>query len=210
MYATVADLRAEGLALEQASDERVLVAITEASAQIDRVTGWFFDPRDATYVLNGKGTSWIDLPVPLIRIDRLLVSDQALPLGEEHLIIVGIPVAPRFEGPELILRRGRFTKGTGTVTVVGRWGYTEPDGTADGRTPLAIRRACMLLVMRLVAPLAHESSFEARSRWRILEERTRDQSYRLAPVQPLRPLTGDPDVDALLTHYLRPRPFGAV
>ena len=34
---------------------------------------------------------------------------------------------------------------------------------------------------RSIAPLADDASFEARSRWRIIEERTRDQSYRLDP-----------------------------
>lgn len=58
----------------------------------------------------------------------------------------------------------------------GLWGFTEDNGTLVGRTPLAIRRAAMLLVLRWMAPLADDSSFEARSGWRIIEERTRDQS----------------------------------
>jgi hypothetical protein len=139
----------------------------------------------------------------------LLVSGEEVALGEDNLVVVGAPVGPGFEAPRLTLRRGRFTKGAGTVTVTGIWGYTEPDGTPMGRTPLAIRRACMLLVLRALAPLAHDTSLEARSRWRLLEERTRDQSYRLGPPTNVRPLTGDPEVDALLVHYLRPRPFGA-
>lgn len=44
--------------------------------------------------------------------------------------------------------------------------------TPTGRTPPAIRRATMLLVLRSMAPLAADASFEARSRWRIIEERS--------------------------------------
>ena len=70
----------------------------------------------------------------------------------------------------------------------------------------------MLLVLRSMAPLADDASFEARSRWRIIEERTRDQSYRLDParVAIAASLTGDPEIDALLALYLRPSPLGAV
>jgi hypothetical protein len=61
-----------------------------------------------------------------------------------------------------------------------------------------------------VLPLADDAAFEARSRWRILEEGTRDQSYRLDANRGAGLwLTGDPDVDALLTPYVRAAPIGA-
>lgn len=72
------------------------------------------------------------------------------------------------------------------------------------------RRACMLLVLRGLAPLADEASLEARTRWRVIEERTRDQSYRLDGLKTsTADLTGDPEIDALLALYIRPRPLGA-
>jgi hypothetical protein len=98
------------------------------------------------------------------------------------------------------------------VVAEGLWGFTEDDGSPTGRTPPAIRRATMLLVLRAMAPLADDASFEARSRWRIIEERTRDQSYRLDATKAAAAsasLTGDPDVDALLALYVRPAPLGA-
>ena len=93
----------------------------------------------------------------------------------------------------------------------GLWGFTEDDGTPTGRTPPAIRRATMLLVLRSMAPLSDDASFEARSRWRIIEERTRDQSYRLDPARAAiaASLTGDPEIDAFLALYVRPTPLGA-
>ena len=59
--------------------------------------------------------------------------------------------------------------------------------------------------------MSRQASFEARSRWRIIEERTRDQSYRLDPARAATAarLTGDPEIDALLALYVRPTPFGA-
>ena len=73
-----------------------------------------------------------------------------------------------------------------------------------------MKRACILLVLRGLHPLADDAAFEARSRWRIIEERTRDQSYRLdANHRVAMELTGDPEVDALLVAYVRTSPVGA-
>ena len=50
-----------------------------------------------------------------------------------------------------------------------------------------------------MAPLADDALVRGASRWRIIEERTRDQSYRVDLAKAgVGALTGDPDVDALL------------
>ena len=212
MYATVANLRAEGVTVAEASDARLRQLVEESSRLIDRVTGWFFESRAMTLRLSGRGAPSIELPVPSIRLDRLTLGNSELSIDPSVLLIVGAPVKPGFDGPRITLRHGRrFPRGHGNVVAEGLWGFTEDNGSVKGRTPLAIRRATMLLVLRNLAPLADEASFEARSRWRILEERTRDQSYRLdaakASTSPI--LTGDPEIDALLAPYMRPTPIGA-
>jgi hypothetical protein len=210
MYASVADARAEGITVTEASDERLLVLLDEATRLIDRVTGWFFEARDASLRLDGRGTPSLELPVPPIRVTRLDLNDAPLPLLPEDLVIVGAPVRVGFDAPRLTLRHGRvFSRGQGNVVVEGRFGYTEDDGSAEGRTPLAIRRACLLLVLRNLAPIASDAAAEARSAWRILEERTRDQSVRFSPVLSAVVLTGYPEVDELLGPYVRPSPLGA-
>lgn len=212
MYASVADLRAEGVTAAEASDARLELLLDEATHLIDRVTGWFFEPRQLTLRLSGRGAPSIELPVPPIRLDRLLLGDAELSLDPSELLIVGAPVHPCFDGPRFTRRHGRtFPRGHGNVVAEGLWGFTEDDGTPTGRTPLAIRRAAMLLVLRSMAPLADDASVEARSRFRIIEERTRDQSYRLDPARSAAAasLTGDPEVDTLLAPYVRPTPIGA-
>ncbi len=229
MYASVADLREEGVTAAMASDARLARLLEEATATIDRVTGWFFEPRTASYRLDGRGTPTLELPVPPIVLTRVdsafedgtfgqraltpLVPWGAprLPLDESGMVVRGAPVAAGFDGPRITLRFGfAFPRGRGNVLVEGLWGYTEPDGSLHGRTPLSVRRAAMLLVLRNLAPLGNDDAFEARARWRIVEERTRDQSYRLDPLRVRAPvLTGDPDVDVLLAPYVRPAPLGA-
>ena len=211
VYASVADLRAEGVTVAEASNPRLRDLLDEATSLIDRVTGWFFEPRLATLRLDGRGAPSLELPVPPIRVDQLIVTGAELSLAFDDLVVVGAPVSPGFDSPRLTLRHGRrFPRGRGNVLVEGLWGFTEADGTPEGRTPPAIRRACMLLVLRSLAPLADNAAFEARSRWRIIEERTRDQSYKLDRAAASNAtLTGDPEVDALLAPYVRPAPLGA-
>ena len=181
MYATVDDMRSEGISPEQAGDERLGAHINEATRAIDRVTGWFFEPRAAVYRLDGRGAASIELPAPPIRLDVLAIDGDALPTDPEDLVVIGAPVQPGFDGTRITLRHGRrFPRGQGNITVEGLFGYTEDDGSPHGRTPLEIRRACMMLVLRGLPPLGDaDGAADARNRWRILEERTRDQSYKL-------------------------------
>jgi hypothetical protein len=182
VYASVADLRAEGVTAAEASDARLELLLDEASRLIDRVTGWFFEPRSLTLHLSGRGAPSLELPVPPIRIDRLLLGSVELSLDPSELLVVGAPVQPGCDGPRFTRRHGRaFPRGHGNVVAEGLWGFTEEDGTPTGRTPPAIRRATMLLVLRSLAPLADDASFEARSRWRIIEERTPQRLRRREP-----------------------------
>lgn len=211
MYATVEALRAEGVRESEASDERLVLLLAEATAYIDRITGWYFEPRRAAYVLDGRGAPSIELPVPPIQLDHVQVGSGGVLLLPSAMVVVGAPVLPGFGVPRITLRHGRtFPRGQGNVVATGVWGFTEDDGTPLGRTPPAIRRACMLLALRGLAPLNDEASQEARMRWRIIEERTREQSYRLEPIGTrTSTITGDPEVDILLRPYVRPKRLGA-
>ena len=211
MYATVDDLRAEGVTAAQATDDRLLALIDEATRSIDRVTGWFFEPRSLTLRLDGRGTPSLEPPVPPIELSRLAVDTTELSLDAEDLVIVGAPVAPGFDAPRITLTRGRvFPKGIGNVSAEGLWGYTEDDGSPHGRTPLEIRRACMLLVLRSMPLLGDEDAAgDARNRWRILEERTRDQSYKLDRVSFFFNDTATTEIDGILARYRRPPGMGA-
>jgi hypothetical protein len=209
-YATLEDLRSEGFSAEDIPDARAQRALDDASALIDAVTGQFFEPRQLTIVLEGRGAASLWLPVPVIRIDRLLVDGNPWSSDLAGLVIVGAPVVRGLDGPRITRRYGVFPKGASNV-IEGLWGYTEPNGSPVGRTPLAIRRACLLMVTRLAPPLADDASVEARKQHQIIEERTRDQSFRLAAPPERAPfLVGDAEVDALLWPFVRPPSMGAV
>lgn len=210
MYASVADLRDEGVSVAQAADSRLLALIDEAGRAIDSFTGWFFEPRTLTLRIDGRGTPSVEPPVPPIALSQLTVGGSELSLAVDDLVVVGAPRSPGFDAPRITRTRGRtFPKATGNVEATGVWGYTEDDCTPQGRTPLEIRRACMLIALRWLSPLAEDDS-EARNRWRILEERTRDQSYKLDRVVGAGSVfTGDPDIDGIVARYRRPPGLGA-
>ena len=205
-YASLADLRAEGVTESVADDARIERALDDATATIDRLCGWFFDPRDLTIRLDGRGRRSLLLPVPPIRIESIEVDEQLVPHDEVRL--EGAPIGAGFLEPRIIRTGGVFARGTQNVQLIGRFGYTIADGTADGMTPPPVRRAALLLAMRNLPGLATDAGRDARDAWRIIEERTRDQAVKFQP-DPVSALTGIAEVDRLLEPYRRPRPIGA-
>jgi len=210
MYASVTDLRDEGVTPTMASDERLTALLVEASAFIDHVTGWFFEPRLMVVRMDGRGMPSIEPPYPPIRLDELLVAGTVYPLDDDFLTVRGAPVPPGFVAPRLTLTYGVFTWGYDNIVATGLWGYTEFNGTPYGGTPPAIRRAAMLLVLRWLSKLGDAEASAAKSQWRILEEKTRDQSYRLAaPAVVASTFTTDPEIDLLLARFRKPIGLGA-
>lgn len=207
MYATVQDLRAEGITDVVADDHRLTSLLEEASRLIDQVTGQFFEPRTLVLRLAGRGAPSLYPPYYPIRIDELSVG--GLSLDVDDLDFVGAPVLPGNEGPRITRLHGFFSQGARNIRVSGRWGYTEHDGTVEGRTPMAIRRAAILLALRWLVPLGEDDGQSRRS-WRIIEERTRDQSVRYSDAGiGERTLTDEPEVDGLLWPYVRISALGA-
>jgi hypothetical protein len=102
-----------------------------------------------------------------------------------------------------------WPSGPQTVLVDGVFGYTDPDGSPSGRTPDLIEHVTKLLVMRELPLLADADGREdAQRRFRIISEKTRDQSYTLEPLRGTGAFTGDPAIDTVLAGYCRPPDVG--
>ena len=202
-------MREEGVSSSVVSDSRVEMALDEATRFIDRVTGWFFEPREMTISLDGNGAPTIETPVPCIELEHITESEEQIDV--EEVEVIGAPVQYGDCYPRLRRTDDHvFPAGRGNVVVSGVWGYTEEDGSRYGRTPLEIRRACLLLAMRLLPKLGDlNATNEARNRWRVIEEKTRDQSYKLKPLGTSVGFTGDPEIDGILIRYSRPFGMGA-
>ena len=213
-YATVQDFRDEGVTEPQVSDERLAELIDEACATVDKVTRWFFNPRSLVLRLDSHGAATIDLPYPLITINSITDRDAAVDLDEDHLFFNGAPVRPGFQAPYIErLRGGRWSRSRKRVVIDAVWGYTVDDigGSPDpqGRTPPDIKRATMMLVMRSLPLMSDDDEVDwARSKWRLMEQETRDQKIKMKP-RDVGVLTGDADIDDILAQYCAPAGIGA-
>jgi len=177
-YASVSDLRDEGVTENEANDAWLQQRIALASRYIERVTGRFFEARAQTLKVDGTGKRTLLLGQPIISIDRVAIDAGPFRPGDlavepslyrvynRHLT-QGLLLPDDRENPKLEFFHGddlagvRFEPvrgltlcslvwpvGQQNVTVQGTFGYTEPDGSPTGRTPELIRHVAKLLVMR--------------------------------------------------------------
>lgn len=206
-YTTIARMRAEGLPAGRADDDRVAELIDEMSWQIDTLCGWWFEPRDRVLQLDGTGTRAMWLPAPIIRLDEVLVGTSRLDVSTDAFVYGGCPTGPQKPVPRLdrAPRGSIWPKGQRNVTIRGVFGYTEENGTAFGRTPYAIRRACEMMVLRGARPL--DADADERWRGRIVEQRTNRQVIKLSAVDPTSAAVAwddDPEISRLIARYRRP------
>jgi hypothetical protein len=209
-YCMLRDLRDEGFGPEAASDARLARAIALASRTIERITGRFFEPRRQRIELDGRGSSELLLDEPIIAIEKIEIGGGGAVSGAtvyNRHITQGLMLPDDRQNPRIRLG---FPCGARNVRITGLFGYTGPDGSPTGTTPLLIREACKRLVAREIPLLADTDRREdARQRHRILQERTREQSYTLDRLAHPGALTGDSDIDDILVQFMRPADLGA-
>jgi|WetSurMetagenome_2_1015567.scaffolds.fasta_scaffold104444_2 hypothetical protein len=206
MYASVADLRAEGVTTSEVDDARLALLIRECTALIDRACGWWFEPRTVGFVLSGRGSRFLELPVPPITLSSLSLDGTALSVESPNCRILGDSVT----GPSCTIKHiVVFRRGRDNVEVSGSFGYVDHDASGAVIVPDSVRRACMMLVIDRVPRLGSSDASALRDRWRILKEETRDQSVTYAERQQSVSATGNPDVDQLLSIYRKPLQLGA-
>jgi hypothetical protein len=231
VYATVADLRAEGVTEAAASDARLAALIALAGAYIERMTGRFFEPRAQTLRLDGTGGRVLPLGHPIVSVEAVFVDSSPFSPGDlavdpsayrvynrhltEGLLLPDDRDNPRIEllgGDEPFPGVGRlgWPRGQQNIEVRGVFGYTEPDGSPTGRTPELIRHVTKLLVLRELPRMTDlDRREDALRRWRITSERTRDQAYTLDALRLYGAFTGDPEIDTILVTFVRPPDLGA-
>jgi hypothetical protein len=209
-YCMLQDLRDEGFAPEVVSDARLARIIALASRTIERITGRFFEPRRQCIELDGRGSHELLLDEPIIAIEKIELGSSGPVSGAtvyNRHITQGLMLPDDRQNPRIRLG---FPCGARNVRVTGIFGYTERDGSPTGTTPLLMREACKRLVVREIPLLAETGRREdARQRYRIIQERTREQSYTLDKLAHPGALTGDPDIDDILVQFMRPADLGA-
>ena len=230
-YTTISALRGEGINDPPYSDALLTSRIGLASRLIDMYTRRCFAPVAKTLTLDGRDTPRLRLPEPIIAVTAVTVqhgtgTPDTIDLAD--LKIYNRHVTQNLTAPDdrndpkiafLLTDFGPlrhqdflpsrvFPKGRQNVTVTGTFGYTDYDGTSNGRTPVLIEHACTLLVVRhLPAKIAG-----ADSKSNIKREKTKEQDVEFGDPSKVAiqgAFTGDPEIDMILAMYRRPAALGA-
>ncbi|MBQ7217739.1 MAG: hypothetical protein IJS39_17375 [Synergistaceae bacterium] len=198
-YCTVDDLRAEGVSEEDYSDEQLGRLIEASSEFIDKVTGQWFELREQTIRLDGRGGRNLVLPVFLseahsVKVDHEEISDYVLYNRMEDRAY------PK------IFRCAGWPSGRLNVEVSGQWGYVEEGGS----TPPAIKRAAMKLALYNFPALTDTDAIEENAvRGLLLSETTDGHTYMLSDSAVAEAysgaITGDAEIDGILKGYMRSR-----
>lgn len=236
-YCLLADLREEGLTAASVSDARLQRLIAEASRQIERWTRRWFEPRALSLRLDGTKSRALRFDAPIIVLDGVQYEEDADLVDASNFrvynrhITEGLLSPDDRDNPRVEWQSERrpwiapigtawpvvtpvFHEGRQNIVASGLFGYTDPDGSFVGGTPEGIRRATMLMVLREASKLtAANARFDARERHRLINERTRDQSYQLSPGRAalagqagtgVGGWTGDPAIDDLVDQFVAP------
>lgn len=193
MYATVQDIRNEGITLEQATDARIDMAIKLATNIIDSFTGQWFEERPCIYQFDGHGAPTIFLKVPPISVEQVKINGEIINLSE--VLVYG---GPKYRNNPRLYYAPGFPRGKQNVEVTGKFGYVE----SDGSTPEPIKYACRKLVISYLTALADGTAQDEKRRNRIVSETTDGHSYTLAKEERPAGLSGDPEVDSILAQYM--------
>ncbi len=214
-YATVSEFRDEGVPVTF-SDQRLATALERASREIDQLTRRQFGPRFASYSFNGTRSPICPLDREVVGVE--LVTSDGVELDNDSLIVTNDWYAKsahkiewRAPNDRDITRYsdafypGTFAEGRGNITISGLWGYVEaaPWGDLAGQVPTLIVEATLRLAARRV-----RRSWSATSGQQVLgpiaSERTREQAVTYAKSgSTVQTLTGDPEVDRILSQYRR-------
>jgi hypothetical protein len=235
-YCTVQQMRDEGLTIAECDDTRLGQIILRARRYIDSITQRFFDARTLDFRIDGTGSRVLLLDHPIISITGIYTpADATQPVSPDDYVAYNRHMRGLFspddrDNPRIVYlagdderlteeealeRRGfvprRWNKGRQNVRIVGVFGYTDPDGTTTGTTPLAIAEVNRALVMRMFPRLNDTDELEDRTkRHRIRSESTKGQSYSLEALAAKGAFTGDPAIDDVLAAYMRPAALGSM
>lgn len=222
-------------ALEGFSTSEKQMAIYEASKFVDFLTGREFFPRyfDLLHTMQeDQPTIWLFIPV--IGINEVAVTTLGVVSGtaDDYLIdltslrvynrhLSGMLVPDDRADPRIALELADPTdrfflcnvlpQGELNVRVTGVFGYTDPDDSPIGMTPLPLQFVVQQLAYRkLVDPMATDPTL-----WNpamVKKAKTRDQEIHFDNLISSNnaELTGNSKLDSILAQYMRPCYVGAV
>ncbi|MDR2523410.1 MAG: hypothetical protein LBC93_06905 [Synergistaceae bacterium] len=208
MYCGVDDIRAEGITEETIGDAALIKRIKAACDKIDLWTSLWFEPREKTIVLDGRGGRVLFLDIPVIALISVLVDRENIPAVSVRVID---------DGYSLFLERG-WRGGVRSVEITGTFGVVVADADSPNgySPPSPIIEAVKRLTLREVVSLTDaEAQNEMTRSGRLISETTDGHSYTLASTNTTTAAvgmfgnwTGDTYIDSILMNYQPPIRLG--
>lgn len=229
-YATVQDLRDEGLAVT-VTDAQAQAAIVRASRYVEFFTQRSFGPTYRVLEIDGTGARALLFNEPIVAIDNIIITfDSVVEVTTQPTELSSLKIYNRHLTQGLVDPDDRanpkitfigdvswpnvrtmfgegvlWPSGVRNIQVTGLFGYTEADGSYTGATPALVTEATKMLVFENLAPFA-TGGMETRGP--ITKERTRDQEVDYAALR-VTGMTGVRAIDVLLAGFKRLPSFGS-
>lgn len=221
------------------SDVALKKLIMKASAYVERMTGRYFEPRYTTQRQGGNSSRKLQIGPPIVSISSVGIDTEPTQSGDlrveldllriynRHLAqglldpddrdnpilefvhsddLYGIRFIP-FRG--ISLRSLAWPIGVQNVHVRGFFGFTDPDGSPWGETPELIQHVTRLICAREVHKVGSDKREDAQWRWRVTTDKTRDNEVDMVDPRKWGEYFGDPEIDSILSSYLRPPRLGS-
>lgn len=220
-YVTLQEVRDFGLSEEVASDAQVEAAIELWSVAIDKICGQWFEPREATFRLDGNNKDTLYLPVPVIEVSEMRINGSSVALAASSYTVYSSRTIPDDRISPKIGLGGQdtslpttsvFASGRRNQYIAGTFGYVEEDLS----TPALIKYALLKLIsQKLKSPENPGEDMppdeDLGLQGPVIEETTDGHSRKWAAAQlkNVRPgiasgITDDPEINKILLMYKGP------
>lgn len=205
-YYTLSEARTDGLTEDEANDDAVNAEINLAEELLEKWTGRKFYARDLSFSLDGTGSEWLDLVryKPINSISSVVIDDETISVNDYIAIYedAGYLRIKRegwsiYSGNELGYYT--FSRGSQNIDIVGNFGFTT--------VPYTIKRIIKLMIFRQIRPRDKIGIYES--------EHAGNWGYKLNTAKAMSGgkgdiLTGDPEIDRMISSYKHKISFKAV
>jgi hypothetical protein len=211
----VADIRAEGLTVDDITDARIDILSVGWQQWLEDMCGVWFESQSLDMNLDGDGSRVLHLPIPIISLTALYINESTTALSSSYYTVYNryAPYDDR-KNPRIKLKRSnstnifvgasssKFAVGDLNQRVVGDFGYVESDGSA----PYLVQRAITQLIIA-TAELIGDSDIDQLKIGKAIEEVTDRHRIRYSDLwdelNSYMP-TGLTEVDQTIRMYKRP------
>jgi len=181
------------------SDEQLESRILFIQEYIEKLTNQFFNLREKVFLVDSWGTRIITLPVPIISITKIEIDSENRFIEQD---LSGYIIFNRFfpddrDYPKIERKDAFFPKGNQNIKVTGTFGFLNE----SLETPQPIKMVTKMLLLQWFKGVSE-------SKTRLRDGKTyfkKDERFetRITESLSIGNLTGDPEIDNILTRYRR-------